>query len=129
MFSDLWSGVYDGIRAELIEENQRVIKLVFAPTLSKQWNSNAYNLYEETDSYYRDIHKDTIINNYKFDSTLVVEIETFFSLIDTIQHYEMYSKNVGLIYKHDVDNHYQFGSPVVEKGKELYYTYVSHGYE
>lgn len=129
VLSDLWTGVYDGIRAELMEENQRTIKLVFAPTLSKQWNANAYNLGTELDCYYRDIHKDTVINGHSFDSTLVVEIDQFSSLIDTVKIYEMYAKNVGLIYKYHVDNHYQFGSNVVVNGKEIYYTYVWHGYE
>jgi len=129
VFKDLWTGVYDGIRAELMEENQRTIKLVFAPTLYKQWDANAYNMGEEQDCYYRDIHQDTIINSYPFDSTLVVEIDQFYSHIDTVRKYEMYAKNVGLIYKHYVDNHYQFAGPEVITGKEIYYTYSSHGYE
>lgn len=129
VFSDLWTGVYDGIRAELIEENQRTIKLVFAPTLSKQWDANAYNMGEELECYYRDIHNDTTINNYKFNSTLVVEIDQFNSHIDTVKKYEMYAENVGMIYKHFVDNHYQFNGPEVIMGKEIYYTYSSHGYE
>lgn len=129
VYSDLWTGVYDGIRAEMMEENQRTIKLVFAPTLSKQWNANAYNTGEELDCYYRDIHQDTIINGYSFDSTLVVEIDQFNSHIDTVRKYEMYAKNVGLIYKHFIDNHYQFAGPEVITGKEIYYTYSSHGFE
>jgi hypothetical protein len=129
VLTDLWHGVYDGIRGELIEENQRVVKLVFAPTLSKSWDANAYNLDGELDCFYRDIHQDTIISNHKFDSTLVVEQDEFSSLIDTVRMYEMYAKNVGLIYKHYVDNHYQFSSDEVVNGKEIYYTYVTHGFE
>ena len=128
-YTDLWTGIYDGIRGELIEENQRVVKLVFAPTLSKQWDANAYNPMAEQNCYYRDIHKDTTINSVTFDSTVVVEIDRFDSFIDSVHKYEMYAKNVGLIYKHFVDNHYQFGSSTVINGKEIYYTYVSHGYE
>ena len=45
--TDVWYGLYDGIRAELIEENQRRVKLVFAPTLQKDWDENAYNPDEE----------------------------------------------------------------------------------
>ncbi|MFT6503722.1 MAG: hypothetical protein ACJASQ_003860 [Crocinitomicaceae bacterium] len=129
VYTDLWTGIYDGIRAELTEENQRIIKLVFAPTLLKQWNANAYNIMGEKDCYYRDIHDDTMINNVQFDSTLVVEIDEFISLIDTVRNYEGYAKNVGLIYKHFVDNHYQFASSTVILGTEVYYTYVEHGME
>ncbi|NRA11727.1 MAG: hypothetical protein HRT57_07220 [Crocinitomicaceae bacterium] len=129
VYSDLWTGVYDGIRAELIEENQRIVKLVFAPTLLKQWDANAYNMIGERDCYYRDIHEDTIMNNVKFDSTLVVEIDEFVSLIDTVRNYEIYAKDVGLIYKHYVDNHYQFTTTNVILGTEIYYMYVEHGME
>ena len=129
MMTDVWYGVFDGIRAELVEENIRRVKLVFAPTLSKAWDANAYNLEDQLDCYYRDIHKDTIINNYKFDSTVVVEQEANVNFIDTVRKYEMYAKHVGLIYKHYRDNHYQFGSNEVVNGVELYMTYVSSGWE
>ena len=70
-----------------------------------------------------------MINNVQFDSTLVVEIDEFTSLTDTIRNYEGYAKNVGLIYKHFVDNYYQFASSTVILGTEVYYTYVEHGME
>ena len=129
VYTDLWTGVFDGIRAELTEENQRIVKLVFAPTLLKQWDANAYNVMGEKDCYYRDIHDDTIVNNVTFDSTLVVEIDEFTSLIDTVRNYERYAKDVGLIHKYYVDNHYQFASSTVILGTEVYYTYVEHGME
>ena len=127
--TDVWHGVFDGIRGELVEENQRKVKLVFAPTLSKNWDANAYNLDDELDCYYRDIHSDTIINNYKFDSTLVVEQQTYNYLIDSVRMYETYAKHIGLVYKHHVDNHYQFGSTEVVIGKELYVSFITSGWE
>ncbi len=127
--TDVWYGVYDGIRGELVEENKRRVKLVFAPTLSKEWDANAYNMDDLLDCYYRDIHQDTIINNVKLDSTLVVEQGTSYNLIDSLRMYEMYANHVGLVYKHFKDNTYQIGNPLVYKGKELYMTYVTHGYE
>lgn len=129
MLQDVWTGIIDGIRAELIEENQRKVKLVFAPTLSKEWDANAYNALAEQDCYYRDIHKDSTINGNFIDSTLVVEQDEFISLIDTVRQFEMYSKNIGLVYKYFKDNHYQFSSSEVVNGKELYYEYVSSGIE
>ena len=127
--SDVWTGIYDGIRGELVEENQRVVKLVFSPTLNKQWDANAYNIYGELDCYYRDIHQDTTINGVLIDSSLVVEQDDFVSLIDTVRKYEMYGKHIGLVYKYYKDNHYQFSSSEVINGKEIYYTYLSHGFE
>lgn len=129
VFSDLWTGIIDGIRAEIVEENQRVVKLVFAPTLNKEWDANAYNIYNEAICYYRDIHQDTIINGVFIDSTLVVEELHTPNLIDSVFKYEMYAKNVGLVYKHYIDNHYQFTSDEVVNGKEIYYRFVQTGFE
>jgi len=130
VLTDVWMGLIDGVRGELVEENQRKVKLVFAPTLSKQWDANAYNMLGELDCYYRDIHQDTTINGFEMDPSLVVEQDDFVSLIDTVRKYEVYAKGVGLVYKHSKDNFYQFttGSEVF-LGTEQYYTYVSHGFQ
>ena len=107
--SDLWTGIIDGIRGEIIEENQRVVKMVFSPSYDKEWDANAYNLYGELDCYYRDIHSDTVIGGINFDSTVVVEQEEYFNLIDSVRKYEMYAKDIGLIYKYYKDIHFQIG--------------------
>lgn len=133
--SDKWHGTIDGIRAELVEENQRVIKLVFSPTLYKEWDMNTYNSNGEVDSYYRKIHQDTTINGTFIDSVLTVEYEEGFSSeIDSVRSFEMYAKGIGLIHKHYKDIHFQFldsgqVDPEVNIGKELYYNYVSSGKE
>lgn len=126
--TDVWTGIISGIRAELTVENQRVVKLVFAPTLSKSWDANAYNTYDPLDCYYREIHQDTLINGISLDPTVTVEQYTFTTLIDSVRMYEVYSKPMGLVYKHSRDNHYQFGSNEVNIGKELYYRFVSTGF-
>ena len=91
--------------------------------------SAAYNPDEELRHYYRDIHKDTIINGYTFDSTLVVEHSFQSNLIDTVRIYSTYAKYVGLIHSYFKDNFYQFGSSTVVKGSERYLTFVATGYE
>lgn len=132
VLQDIWTGLIDGIRAELVEENQRVVKLVFAPTQNKEWDANAFNLNAEQICYYRDIHSDTTIDNVNFDPTLVVEQEQFNSLIDSVHRYEMYAKGVGLIYKYDRDLHYQVNAQsqfYLKNGSERYYRIVSTGIE
>lgn len=134
-FKDVWNGIIDGIRAELTEENQRIVKLVFSPTYEKEWNSNAYNQDGELKCYYRNIHNDTVINGKSLDSTLVVEYDTDSNPLYDVKNYEMYAKNIGLVYKHYKNNHHQplpggiVPNPEPEKGYELYYTYVSSGVE
>lgn len=131
-YSDVWTGIIDGIRAEIVEENQRVVKLVFAPTLQKTWDANAYNMMEELNCYYREIHQDTIVGGVAFDSTLVVEQANESNAIDTIRKFEVYAKNVGLIYKFSRDLNFQYdmsGAPYLNEGKEIFYTYSSSGIE
>ncbi len=129
---DIWTGLYDGIRAELVEENQRVVKLVFAPTQNKEWDANAYNMDGEQICYYRDIHGDTTIDNTSFDPTLVVEQDQFNSLIDSVHRYEMYAKGIGMILKYERDLHYQINNQsqiYLDEGTERYYRFVGAGFE
>lgn len=132
VLKDIWTGLIDGIRAELIEENQRKIKLVFAPTSQKLWDANAFNPDQEYACYYNDIHGDTTINGNVFDTTCIVEIFSQSSLIDSVRLYETYAKGIGLINKYSKDIHFQYDSIVgwfLDKGDELYYTFVSAGFE
>lgn len=126
--TDLWTGIIADRRAELIEENQRVIKLFLAPTASKVWDANVYNMLGELESYYEDIHKEKTIGGTFFDSTVVVEQADEKNFIDDIRIYEVYAKGIGLVKKFYKKNNYQ-GTPEVDKGKELYYTYNSSGVE
>lgn len=128
--SDVWHGLIDNTRAELVEENQRRVKLVFSPTYSKEWKANASNIDEDYSCYYRDIHQDTVINGMLFDSTLVVETDLEPNKILDVRVYEVYAKGVGLIYKHYKHNRYfGFNDPEVGEGKELYYSIVEYGLE
>ncbi|XOV67382.1 MAG: hypothetical protein ACFHU9_17335 [Fluviicola sp.] len=127
--ADIWTGIIDGIRAELIEENQRVVKLVFAPSLSKEWDVNGYNNMPEMNAYYSDVHIDTTINGVAFDSIVVVDQDRFNSLIDTVRLFEVYAKNVGLIRKFEKNNKYNFGDSEPKSGREVYYEYVEHGFQ
>jgi len=127
---DVWTTKISGNRAELVEENQRVIKLVFAPTTEKNWNANAFNMFDKLDCYYRDLHQSRVIDGHSFNSTLVVEQEDFFSLIDHRRKFEIYAKGVGLVKKfykhHEIMN---FDTLNIRKGNEIHYNLVEFGQE
>gem|GEM_PF-178395 len=125
---DTWYGLIDGIRGELVEENQRVVKLVFSPTQQKEWDANAYNTFAPLGCYYDDIHKSKTIGGVNYDSTVVVEQADEQNAILKIRKYEVYAKNIGLISKFYMDNDFQQSS-IPENGVELYYTIVSYGFE
>ena len=130
VFTDLWTAVIENNKAELVEENQRVIKLVFAPTTDKKWNPNAFNMLDSLKYYYSDIHLPYNLTGLSFDSTVTVSNDKFFSLIDyKIDSYK-YASNIGLIqktYKNlTIAN---FDTLDVRKGSEIHYKCIGYGFE
>ena len=128
VLSDTWYGLIDGIRGELVEENQRRVKLVFAPTSQKEWDANSYNLDEPLECFYDNIHNEYTDGTTVFDSTITVEQADEANGIDTIRKFEVYAKHIGLVHLFSKENDYQF-TPVPQNGKELYYNFVSSGFE
>lgn len=130
ILSDIWTTIIVDRRAELVEENQRMVKMVFAPSISKVWDLNAYNPQNELECYYRDIHEEAIINGLSFDSTLVVEQEDFPSFVDYRRKYEVYANGIGLVYKYYKDLKIQnFDTLDVTSGDELFYKVTGYGFE
>lgn len=128
--SDVWMSLIADYRAELIEENQRVIKLVFAPIKNKSWNANAYNVYDELECYYDELHKSYTVGATTFDSTLTVEQDDELNLIEYRRKYEVYAKGVGLVKKYYRDlNINNFDVTDINEGKELFMNVVSYGME
>ena len=72
VFTDLWTTFLSTTNAELVEENQRKIKLVFAPTSSKQWDINSMNSLAAQYATYDRIHESTTLGINSFDSTVTV---------------------------------------------------------
>jgi hypothetical protein len=127
---DVWTTFSDGNRLELVEENERMVKLLFAPTLSKEWDINAYNTRSKQNASYSSVHKSFQLNGKTFDSTVIVEQANFFSLVDLKRQNEVYAKGVGLVSKYYKDLTIEnFDSLNVKKGKELYYNCISFGIE
>jgi hypothetical protein len=121
---DIWTTILDDNRAELVEENQRIIKLVFPPSKGKEWNPNSFNNLGEEEYSYTSVH-----NPFQdFDSTLLVEQEDFLSLVDRRKKHEIYAKGIGLVSKYYKDlKILGFDTTNVQFGKELYFTYLNHG--
>lgn len=127
---DVWTTIIADYRAELIEENQRVVKLVFAPTLEKNWDANAYNPQEKLDCSYDEIHKNYTIGSHHFDSTITVEQADDLNLIEYKRKYEVYANGIGLVKKHFRDLKINnFDVTDINEGKELFMNYVSSGIE
>lgn len=126
----VWTAIIDGGRGEQTEENQRVIRLVFAVTNDKEWDINAYNTYDEQEAYYFDLNKEKTFNGFTFDSTVVVEYADFFSLVDYDRKYDTYANHVGLVQRVDKElTIANFDTLDIRKGTEVHYTLRNYGKE
>ena len=127
MLTDVWTTIVEDGRAELTEENQRVIKMVFAPTETQSWNMNAYNMLGTMDCYYSNLFVPKTLNGIYFDSTVTVEQQSFYSFIDLRRKYEVYAKGVGLINKYYKDYTIQnFDTTAIQQGTEVQMSIVSY---
>ena len=126
----VWRGIIADSRAELIEENQRIIRLVFAITPEKTWNINAFNSKAEQTASYAALHQPGNWGEFSFDSTVRVEYQDFFSLVDYRVKYDVYAKHVGLVHRWYKDLDIQnFDTLDIRSGSELHYRLIDYGKE
>lgn len=125
---DVWTAIVDGGRAELVEENNRTIKLVFAPSEDDEWDMNAYNTLGQMECYYSNINSPYSVNGTTFSTTVTVEQEDFSSFIDSRRKYEVYARGVGMIHKYFRDFVIINGNPNnVKKGHLIDMQLISYG--
>jgi hypothetical protein len=125
---DVWFTILTNNRGELVEENERIVKMVFAPTFDKTWNGNAFNTLPEMEYSYSEIHAPMTINGFVLDSTVTVMQEDVFNLIQYRKKYEVYAKNIGMVKKYfrhlEISN---FNVNAISTGKELFLTMTAYG--
>jgi len=127
---DVWTTIIDNQKAELVEENQRIVKMVFKPTLEKVWNINMFNVSPKINARFTSIDAPFTSGNNYFEKTIKVDIQNLFSLVDDRVKYEVYAKGIGLIYNYFKDNTIvNFDKKDIKKGNELFYTYIESGIE
>ena len=96
----VWSSVKTNTAAELVEENQRYIKIHFPATSGSSWNGNAYNTLG--DQTYQIIAVDVpgSISGMNFTNILHVKEENLdANLLYDNQQETKYAKNVGAFFK------------------------------
>ncbi len=126
----VWTQKRTSSTAEIVGENDRFIKMVFAIAYNRNWNGNALNNEIALDCYYDDIYLPYTLNDVVYDSTVRVEKENFLSYIDYRRDYEIYARHIGLIksfYKNlQIDLQDTLN---IQKGPELYYSLIESGVE
>lgn len=130
VLKDVWFIILADNRGELVEENERIVKMVFAPTSDKAWNANNFNTLGAVEYSYDDLHTPFQISGIHMDSTVKVVQEDVFNLIQWRKKHEIYAKNIGMVKKHY--QHYNisnFDVQNISTGKELYMNMIQYGFE
>jgi hypothetical protein len=108
--TDVWWAVKENNVLEVVEENQRFVKLLFPPKEGQQWQGNKYLVDSldgnwwywelgEWDYTVTDVDVPATINGMTFDSTVTVMQQSDSTLIVKVISEEQYAKGVGLVYK------------------------------
>ena len=126
--SDVWMTIIDGTDAELVEENQRIIKLKFPVNSFTKWNANIFNLDENLDCFYENIHLGKSINGLYFDSTVTVNQGATRNFLKFFKKYEVYANGIGMISRYYKDlNISNFDTLQIDSGRELYMEVINFG--
>ena len=124
---DVWTIKNTGNRIEIVEENNRIIDFVFAPSLDKNWNANALNEFDTKDSYFLSIDRPSTINSFFFESTCAISHQAFTSFVDHNVEQDVYAKGIGKVYsvlkELTIDN---FDTLDISKGLEIEYRLIDY---
>lgn len=120
ILSDVWSANRLAATAERVEENIRFVVLSFPVKVGKIWKGNVYNTIEDWDYEYNDMDVPRTVGTLSFDSTLSVTQfdDEGYNLLNRQYYYEVYARNVGLVYREVIDvsdNSVVFGVPVEDR--------------
>lgn len=126
--SDVWTTIIDGNNAELVEENQRIIKMKFPVDRYTNWNANVFTNQSSLNCFYEDLHKARTINGLSFDSTVRINQGSDRNLIRYFKKHETYAKGIGMVEKYYKDlNISNFDTLNISSGKELYFKPIQFG--
>ena len=90
----------DNQRAESVENNIRILKLVFPATLGYSWNGNTYNTKNPLNFEYMAIRVPDATDLFLFDETIkVYEEDELNSKLYDLYGTEKYAKNIGMYYR------------------------------
>ncbi len=120
VIKDVWQEKVTSTAVEKVEENNRFVKLIFPVKYGEYWDGNAFNSLPLCEYTYDSIHQPYSLNSFDFDSSLTVFQKDLYTAVDYQNAFEVYAKNIGLIYKQDIDlsiNLYNISN--INEGTEL----------
>ncbi len=111
--------------AEKVEENQRLVKLVFPVKLNKSWSGNAFTSLPKWEYEYTGVDEPLKIGSQTFDSTLTVTQIDELNLIEKDYSVEKFAKHVGLVYRQNIHLE-KTPAGVITRGSVITYTFKSY---
>ncbi len=106
----VWAANITNTDVEVVEDNLRYTKLAFPARLNITWDGNAHNILGKQDYFYSIYDSPNTINGNSFQQTCTVNQIYTSTAINFQNYFEVYARNVGLIYKEISDyTYYQTG--------------------
>jgi hypothetical protein len=103
---DVWSLVKTNDRFEKVEEDVRMVKLLFPVREKLEWNLHMLNNSDPRIVTTKDVHKSFVANGITFDSTVTVVNTDPENLVSEFRDTEIFASQIGLVYKKLTDVRY-----------------------
>jgi len=134
---DVWFANITYNTAEKVEENIRFVKIVFPLKKEQSWNGNRFNTLGEQKYTIKKLNEPFKLESLNFDSIVYISQAADSNLIEKKISYEIYAKNVGLIFKKnlsitDKDSVINYTLPLelrANSGFDLTYKAIAFGIE
>jgi len=125
---DVWYSCTTNAYAERLEENVRITRMAFPVRSSTEWDGNAFNEMDAQMFEYDEIDEPFVTGLLSFDSTVTVIQELSSNLIEENNQYEIYARNVGLVFKRYKDVEKDFVSGNIVSGVDYTWELTEYGH-
>lgn len=110
---------WDELTMQWVEDDLRFVKLTDPIYENKSWDGNSYNILDDWNYYYSDVNTSFEVNNQTYSSTVRVEKRDVVNFIQQTRAYEIFAKDIGIVYEYVADFSYQGPSVNVGQSREL----------